>query len=132
MNTIEPGMTCRLGKAKTAVQWEVIDFKPQSLTVQLSKLGGDGYVNKWSTVQELIDLQPRLLPVTLASVLAWQEKVRNLGASLSDTGRFFANSGKCVDLASKINAHTEGFHKAVAGDKAGIQEHYPHLIQKEN
>lgn len=131
MINIEVGMTCRLGKSKTAVQWEVIDFNVQSLTVQLSKLGGDGYVNKWSNPEDLIDLQPRLLPVTLASVLARQEKVRALGASLNDAGRFFANSVKCVALASHISAHTEAFHKAVAGYEAGIQEHYPHLTMKE-
>lgn len=132
MTSIEPGMTCRLGKSKTSVQWEVIHYNAQSLQVQLSKLGGDGYVNKWANAQDLKDLQPRLLPVTLASVLEWQETLRALSVSLADAGRFFANTEKCLGLASKINANAEAFHKAVAGYNAGIQEHYPHLIKKEN
>lgn len=131
MSTIEVGMTCRLGKSKTAVLWEVVKAESENGDVQLSKLGGDGYVNKWARVEALVDVQPRLLPVTLASVLEWQKKVRALGASLNDTGRFFDNSAKCVGLASKISAHTEAFRKAVAGYQAGVAEHYPHLT-KEN
>lgn len=132
MTIIEPGMTCRLGKSKTSVQWEVIKYDAKSLTVQLSKLGGDGYVNKWAKTEELKDLQPRLLPVTLASVLEWQATLRTLSASLADAGRFFTNTEKCLALASKIKANAEAFQKAVAGYNAGIQEHYPHLIKKEN
>jgi len=132
MNAFEPGMTCRLGKSKTGVQWEIIHFDTSSLTVQLSKLGGDGYTNRWAKCEELNDLQPRLLPVTLAACLAWQRQVKNAAKNLEDKARFFNSATDCVARGKELATFTEAFQKAVNGYQAGIAEHYPHLIQKEN
>lgn len=131
MTTIEVGMTCRLGKSKTAVQWEVIGYAEAPNRVSLSKLGGDGYVNKTVNGEALLDLRPRLLEVALADVLEWQGKVRLAAQNLSDRSRFFSAAEECEAAGRKLAVYTEAFRKSVAGYQAGIIEHYPHVAPKE-
>lgn len=131
MTTIEPGMTCRLGKAKTSVQWEVLKLGMTPGHVNLSKLGGNGYVNKTARIEDLKDLQPRLLKVTLAHCLDLQDSIRKLGHSINDTARFFDNSDKVRTLTAQLTDTAERFHQAVAAYEAGVATHYPHLT-KEN
>lgn len=131
MGTIEVGMTCRLGKSKTAVLWEVIKVERKDEHVQLSKLGGDGYVNKHAKIADLKDIGERLLGVTLADCLDLQNRARKLGHSINDTARFFDNSDKVRTLTAQLTDTAERFHQAVAAYEAGVATHYPHLT-KEN
>lgn len=133
MIEIEVGMTCRLGKSKTAVQWEVIGYLEAEQRVNLSKLGGDGYVNKSAALTEIIDLQPRLLDVCLIDVLEKQRSVRALASSISDRARFFAHAEEASTIGTSLCMETLKFRQAVDAYQYGIAEHYPHLTtQKEN
>jgi len=131
MTDIRIGSTARLGKSKTSTLWEVIKVDTGTGMVSLSKLGGDGYVNKYAHIDELRNVGPRLLEVTLADCLALQTSVQNWGRTITDRARFFANSGEVHDSVAKVADTTERWHHAVQDYEAGVAQHYPHLITKE-
>lgn len=123
-------MTCRLGKAKSAVQWEVIGLMPSIDRVHLSKLGGDGFVNKSVSPEEMRDVQPRKLQVCLAHVLDWQTKVRNLADTMKDRARFLSSVEEVSSLGRTAANAADAFEKATAGYYKGIAVHYPHLVKE--
>ncbi|WP_417372983.1 hypothetical protein [Glutamicibacter protophormiae] len=130
MEEIEIGMTCRLGKSKTSVEWEVVAVLPDMERVHVSKLGGDGYVNKSVAPADMRDVQPRKLPVCLAHVLDWQTKVRNLAATVQDRARFFDSVAEVSTLSRQAANAADAFEKSAAGYYKGIAAHYPHLVKE--
>ncbi|MGQ3384458.1 hypothetical protein [Glutamicibacter sp. TV12E] len=131
MIDISIGSTARLGKSKTSTLWEVIKVEAGTGMVSLSKLGGDGYVNKYAHVDELRDVGERLLEVTLADCLALQTSVQNWGRTITDRARFFSNSGEVHDTVAKVADTSKRWHQAVQDYEAGVAQHYPHIVKKE-
>lgn len=82
--TPQVGYTCTVGKGKT--RWEIINISQGD--VAMSKVGGDGYVNKWAKVGELTNVRPNDPDLTtLGQVLAARENLAKATKELDDRSR---------------------------------------------
>lgn len=82
--TLQVGNTCTVGNGKT--RWEIINISQGD--VAMSKVGGDGYVNKWAKVGELTNVKandPGL--TTLGEVLTARERLAKATKELDDRAR---------------------------------------------
>jgi len=131
---IVPGSTCRLSAAKGATVWEIQTVKPDlrgGWEVYLSKLGGDGFVNKSANVKDLLGLEPQKLDVGLYTVLHLRDEIRRQADSIRDAARFLNHAPKVHDATAQLFQTTEQWRKAVAAYWQGIETHYPHLDTRE-
>lgn len=120
---INPGVTARTGKSKAAARWEVLFVDGDS--VHLSKLGGDGYVNKRAKIADLLDVQEQRTSVTLATVIGLRDKVRAAGAAINDRARFMDAAPKLLQDAEDLKALTVALNAAWSNYRASIAEHHP-------
>ena len=130
-NTINLGDTCRLGKSKNGVLWTVIGKPDAEGMVSLSKLGGDGYVNKTAHVDDMRDVQPNQLETMLWEVLAYQEQVRGYSETIKDRARFFKGKDEVARLASLLLDSSSRLQDSVNSYHAGVIENYPEIAKKE-
>lgn len=78
------GNTCTVGKGKT--RWEIINISDRD--VSLSKVGGDGYTNKWAKAAELTNIRPHDPELTtLGQVLTARENLAKATKALDDRAR---------------------------------------------
>lgn len=81
------GFTCTVGKGKT--RWEILNISQGD--VAMSKVGGDGYTNKWAKVDELTNIRPNDPYVTsLGQVLDARESLAKATKALDDRSRHHA------------------------------------------
>lgn len=122
---LSPGMTARIGKSRTAIQWEVLAFEGHQ--VRLTKLGGDGYVNKSVAPAELNRIEPQLLEVTLGDVLAIKDELTRWNAALTAGLRSGLHPERVQKASTNILECTTRYTKAVHAYLHGVKKHYPHL-----
>ena len=127
------GMTCRVGKSKAGVLWEVQSLSMSGTHAYLSKMGGDGYTNRSVSLDELSHVEPRVLEVALFEVQAQREKVRDLAEKLRDRARFFSKgvSDDLPALAAQVHEATSTYQNMARAYLAGVIEHYPAAAKKE-
>lgn len=123
--TLSRGMTARIGKGRTAIQWEVLAINGDQAS--LSKLGGDGYVNKTVRQDELNRIEPQLLEVTLGEVLAIKAELARWNEALTTGLRGGFHPERVQKASTQILEHTSQYAKAVHAYLHGVRKHYPHL-----
>lgn len=100
MNTTAPltpqvGYTCTVGNGKT--RWEIISISQGD--VAMSKVGGDGYTNKWAKVDELTNVRPNdPEKVTLGQVLTARANLSTATRNLDDRARHHARPEELAKL----------------------------------
>jgi hypothetical protein len=104
---ITPGATCNVGKGKT--RWEVIATEANGTILHLSKVGGDGYTNKWARPDEVNNVLDSTLSVTLGQVLSAREKASKAATLLSDQIRRHAKPEKLTELLATSVQYTETY-----------------------
>ena len=98
--TPQPGFTCTVGNGKT--RWEIISLSQSE--VALSKVGGDGYTNKWAKVHELMNVRPNDPDkVTLGKVLNARLKLVKATKALDDRARHHAKPEEITKLVRIVN-----------------------------
>lgn len=107
IQTVQPGSTCNVGKGKT--RWEVIATERDGSVLHLSKVGGDGYTNKWAEVHEVTNVQDSTLSVTLGQVLAAREQASKASTLLADQTRRHAKPAKLSELLKNTIQLTESY-----------------------
>ena len=127
MTTPTPGATCRLSRAKSATVWEIQTVNHEKNSVYLSKLGGDGFVNKSAYVEDLLDLEPQKLDVALYEVLDIKKQIEFYSASIKDKARFINQAEDVHHMASNLMHLAVRYRDANAMYWHGIETHYPHL-----
>jgi hypothetical protein len=93
------GQTCTVGSGKT--RWEVIRHANDG-TLHLSKVGGDGYTNRWARPEELTNLQPRTLTNTLGAVLDARTAAAEAAQNLCDHVKRHAKPAKLSELQGAV------------------------------
>lgn len=122
--TLSRGMTARIGKGRTAIQWEVLAIEGDR--AHLTKLGGDGYVNKWEAPESLNRIEPQLLEVTLGEVLAIKADLARWNGALTEALRGLSPE-RAQKASTQILDATARYAKAVHAYRHGVKKHYPHL-----
>lgn len=79
--TPTPGQTCIVGSGKT--RWEIIRIEADG-TLHMSKVGGDGYTNRWAKPADINKVQDSVLKHTLGAVLEAREKAATAAISLAE------------------------------------------------
>jgi len=133
---IVPGSTCRLSASKGATVWEIqhIDtrrYGGDKDSVYLSKLGGDGYVNKSAKIDDLLDLEAQKLEVGLYQVLALRDEIRTRTDGIKDKARFITQADKVLEMTDQLGSVAARLADANYAYWDGIQTHYPHLDTRE-
>ncbi|MET4094590.1 hypothetical protein [Arthrobacter sp. UYCu712] len=75
------GQTCTVGNGKT--RWEIIRIEADT-TLHLSKVGGDGYTNRWAKPADLNNIKDRALAHTLGHVLLARQTAADAATALAE------------------------------------------------
>lgn len=75
------GQTCTVGNGKT--RWEIIRIEADT-TLHLSKVGGDGYTNRWAKPADLRNIEDRALANTLGHVLLARQTAADAAQLLAE------------------------------------------------
>lgn len=106
------GMTCTYGTGKTV--WEIVKIQNDG-TLHLSKVGGDGYTNRWARPDEIRNLKSQDIEVILATVLDQRAEAAQAASVLADSIKRHVKPAKLEKLIS-------------AATSAAIQ--YQHLYER--
>lgn len=79
--TPKTGQTCIVGSGKT--RWEIIRIEADG-TLHMSKVGGDGYTNRWAKPADINKIQESTLKHTLGAVLNAREQAAAAATSLAE------------------------------------------------
>lgn len=112
------GQTCTVGSGKT--RWEIIRHANDG-TLHLSKVGGDGYTNRWAKPEELTNLQPRTLTNTLGAVLDARAAAADAAQSLCDHVKRHAKPGALVKLKDAVVVTGNRYIRLYAGHLAEME-----------
>lgn len=97
-STLTPavGMTCTFGTGKTV--WEIVKIENSGKQLHLSKVGGDGYTNRWAAPDEIRNLTPQTVKVNLATVLEKRAAAAHAAGVLGDQIKRHAKPAKVLEL----------------------------------
>lgn len=93
------GQTCTVGNGKT--RWEIIRIEADT-TLHLSKVGGDGYTNRWAKPADLNNIEDRALANTLGRVLTAREAAATAAQALAEQIKRHAKPDALVTLQSAV------------------------------
>lgn len=112
------GQTCTVGSGRT--RWEIIKIG-QDGVLHLSKVGGDGYTNRWANPAEITNVQDRTLTHTLGEVLAKRHEAAEAAALLSEQIRRHAKPSAVAQLKADVEVKTNRYIRIYAGHLNEIQ-----------
>lgn len=115
------GATCTVGNGKT--RWEIIRIEADG-TLHLSKVGGDGYTNRWANPEDLRNIEAQSIAHTLGAVLEARTLAATAATTLADQVKRHAKPGTLVKLQSDVVVTSNRYIRVYAGHLAdtGAQE----------
>lgn len=112
------GQTCTVCSGKT--RWEIIQIS-QDGVLHLSKVGGDGYTNRWANPADITNVQARALTNTLGEVLAKRHEAAEAASLLSEQIRRHAKPAAVAKLKADVEVKTNRYIRVYAGHLNEIQ-----------
>ncbi|MHC6592403.1 hypothetical protein [Arthrobacter sp. C152] len=112
------GATCTVGTGKT--RWEIIRVQADG-TLHLSKVGGDGYTNRWATADEARNIEAQAVKHTLGAVLEARAEAAAAAATLADQIKRHAKPTQLVKLQSDVVVKSNRYIRIYAGHLSEIQ-----------
>lgn len=112
------GATCTVGTGKT--RWEIIRIEADG-TLHMSKVGGDGYTNRWAKPDEVRNIQPQTMTHTLGAVLEARTAASAAATTLADQVKRHAKPATLVKLLDETVVKTRRYTRTYAGHLAEIQ-----------
>jgi hypothetical protein len=112
------GATCTVGSGKT--RWEIIRVEEDG-TLHLSKVGGDGYTNRWSKPDEVRNVQAQTIKHTLGEVLAARQEAAASAANLADQVKRHAKPLTIAQLLGLLVVRTNRYIRIYKGHLTEIE-----------
>jgi hypothetical protein len=112
------GSTCTVGSGKT--RWEIVKVE-EGGTFHLSKVGGDGYTNRWAKPDEVRNVQDRTLTNTLGDVLASRRDASDAAKLLSDQITRHAKPPLLAKMLDEVIVKARRYTRIYAGHLSEIQ-----------
>lgn len=111
------GATCTVGTGKT--RWEIIRTEADG-TLHLSKVGGDGYTNRWAKADEARNIEPQAIRHTLGAVLEARAEAAAAATTLADQVKRHAKPAALVKLQSDVVVKSNRYIRIYTGHLAEI------------
>lgn len=112
------GQTCTVGNGKT--RWEIIRIEADG-NLHLSKVGGDGYTNRWAAPADINNVQDRALNNTLGEVLAKRQEAADAAVALAEQIKRHAKPAAVAKLKADVEVKTNRYIRIYAGHLNEIQ-----------
>lgn len=112
------GATCTVGSGKT--RWEIIRLDNDG-QLHLSKVGGDGYTNRWTLSHEVRNVEPQAIRHTLGAVLEARAEAAWAATKLADQIKRHAKPADLVKLQSDVVVKSNRYIRVYAGHLSEIQ-----------
>ncbi|AYN57834.1 hypothetical protein HOU49_gp46 [Arthrobacter phage Eileen] len=112
------GDTCTVGSGKT--RWEIVKVE-EGGTFHLSKVGGDGYTNRWAKPDEVRNVQARALTNTLGDVLTARREAADAAKLLSDQITRHAKPALLAKMLDEVIVKARRYTRIYAGHLSEIQ-----------
>lgn len=112
------GATCTVGSGKT--RWEIVKVE-QDGTFHLSKVGADGYTNRWAKPDDVRNVQDQTLNYTLGDVLATRRDAADAAKLAADQITRHAKPALLVKLLDEVVVKTRRYTRIYAGHLAEIE-----------
>jgi hypothetical protein len=109
------GQTATIGNGKT--RWEIIRIEADT-TLHLSKVGGDGYTNRWAKPADLNNIQESTLANTLGAVLTAREAAATAAQALAEQIKRHAKPGALRKLRDEAIVTANRYIRIYAGHLA--------------
>jgi len=116
--TPQLGQTCTVGSGKT--RWEIIRIEADG-NLHLSKVGGDGYTNRWAAPADATNVEARTLTNTLGEVLAKRQEAADAAATLAEQIKRHAKPSAVAKLKADVEVKTNRYIRIYAGHLNEIQ-----------
>ena len=110
--TPQLGQTCTVGSGKT--RWEIIRIEADG-NLHLSKVGGDGYTNRWAAPADATNVEARTLTNTLGEVLAKRQEAADAAATLAEQIKRHAKPSAVAKLKADVEVKTNRYIRIYAG-----------------
>lgn len=117
-STVQLGQTCTVGNGKT--RWEIIRIEANG-TLHLSKVGADGYTNRWAEPADLRNIQHRTMDNTLGDVLTKRQEAADAAKLLADQITRHAKPAALVKLQDDVVVKTRRYTRTYAGHLAELE-----------
>jgi hypothetical protein len=112
------GATCTVGTGKT--RWEIIKVQEDG-TLHLSKVGGDGYTNRWAKPDEARNVQPQAMIHTLGRVLEARAQAAAAATKLADQVKRHAKPAVLSKLQADVVVTSNRYIRTYAGHLSEIE-----------
>jgi len=112
------GQTCTVGSGKT--RWEIIRIEADG-NLHLSKVGGDGYTNRWAAPADVTNVEARALTNTLGEVLAKRQEAADAAATLAEQIKRHAKPSAVAKLKADVEVKTNRYIRIYTGHLNEIQ-----------
>lgn len=112
------GSTCTVGSGKT--RWEIVKVE-EGGTFHLSKVGGDGYTNRWAKPAEVRNVQDRTLKHSLGEVLDARRDASDAAKLLSDQITRHAKPALLAKMLDEVIVKARRYTRIYAGHLSEVQ-----------
>jgi hypothetical protein len=112
------GDTCTVGSGKT--RWEIVKVE-QDGTFHLSKVGGDGYTNRWAKSDEVRNVQARTMTHSLGEVLTARQEAAAAAQHLGDQIKRHARPSALVKMLDDVIVKARRYTRIYAGHLAEVE-----------